>query len=434
MNTLQRYVLRETLAPMGLGLVVFTFVFLIGQMFQLTEYLLTPGIPAMLGIELILLILPSVMALTIPMAVLVGVLLGIGRLAADREILAIKASGISLIHLAKPIVILAIILSGAMMWANAKLIPYLNLKSADLMTQMLFHGLSAIPAGVPNELPTEGQSADMFIFINSKDADTGTLQGVTMKAVFEKEEAPAAGKKKLAELGTSGTEALAGATSASKAAKSAEKERKEKLSKADKTAEKIRKQEEEWNQLVNEPLTEVLIIAEQGKFEPQISERVVYVRLNKGSIHLADPDNKGAYDVIQFDTLTKGIVPVFDRMEKGVFERDPQEMSNGEIAEQIQVRDKGRKYSVELYQRFSVPLACIAFALIALPLAVYVRPTGKAVAFAISFLLILFYYGLLQYGVALGHANNPLGPVAIFLPNLVLAGIGGFMLYRVVTK
>ncbi len=429
MNTLQRYVLKEIIGPTGLGLLVFTFVFLVGQMFKLADRLLNSAIPTALAGELILLILPSVLAVTIPMAVLVGVLLGVGRLAADREILAMRASGISLFHLAKPVIGFTILLSGLMIWGNMRLIPYLNLKSADLQVQVLFQSLSGIPTGLPNPIPTKDTNST--IFIDSKEPGTGRMLGVTILSQMEADQQM-----------TNPEDAKTTANKAKrKEAKRLQKikleatsKKKDQLSKKEKLLELRLEQEQKWDDLVNKPVQDVLIFAESGMFDPQISERVVYVRLTSGTIHLTDPKDKGAYDIIKFDTLTKGIVPDFDKIEKGYFEKAPREMTTGELREQIKTRDKGRKYSVELYQRFSVPLACIAFGLIALPLAVYVRPTGKAVAFAISFLLILFYYGLLEYGVALGHANSPLGPVAIFLPNLIIASIGSFMLYRMVMK
>lgn len=416
---------------MGLGLLVFTFVFLVGTLLKLTDKLLESGVPAHLALELILLILPSVMAITVPMAVLVGILLGIGRLAADREILAIRASGISLFQIAKPIAALAILLSAFMIWANMQLIPYLNLKFADLQTQVLFKALSSIPAGEAFPIPTEGQGNDSSILIDYKDPDTGTMHGITMLAKWKADSSETANRTQLAELATSTTKARAELEAK---LKDDDKKKDKKKSKESALEERKLKEQQDWNELLNERMHEVLIVAESGVFEPQIENRVVYVRLTTGSIHLTDPDNKGAYDVIRFDSLTRGIVPSFDKIEKGYFEKDPREMTNRELKAQIAYRDKGRKYSVELYRRYSVPLACLAFALIALPLAVYVRPNGKAVAFGLSFLLILFYYGMLEYGVALTHNNSSIGPFAMFLPNLIVAGIGIFMLYRMVTK
>src|SRR5690606_14853344 len=107
--------------------------------------------------------------------------------------------------------------------------------------------------------------------------------------------------------------------------------------------ERRQKQQRQWDKLVNAPVQEVLIVAESGNFEPHIDERVVYAKLNHGSIQLPDPEDEAAYDIITFDTLTKGIVPTFSKIEKGYYEKDPREMSLGEIREQIQIRDKGRK-------------------------------------------------------------------------------------------
>jgi len=441
LTILQRYTLKEILAPTALGLVVFTFVFLVGQLFKLADLLLNSGIPGSIALELIALMMPGVLAITIPMALLVGVLLGVGRLAADREILAIRASGISLVHLAKPIVGFAIVVSGLMIWGNMKLIPYLTLKSADLQVQILFHALSAIPAGTPFPMPTGDDSQNISILIDAKDPKTNDLQGITILTQLESDKMKAPMNASASDINTTAVkEALqkkenAAISDAEKARNKAAKKAAKKNASSRQRAEARRlKQEKEWNELLTKPVQDVVILAQEGRFEPKINERVVYVHLKKGSIQMTDPNNPAAYDIIRFDTFTKGIVPSFNQIEKGYFEKAPREMSNAELRQQIRIRDKNRKYSTELYQRFSVPLACIAFALIAFPLAVYVRPTGKAVAFAISFLLILFYYGLMEYGQALAHANNPMGPVVIFLPNVIIAAIGCFMLYRIVTR
>lgn len=436
MNTLQRYVLKEILGPTGLGLLVFTFVFLVGQLFKLTELLLNSGIPASIAGELILLLLPSVMSLTIPMALLVGILLGVGRLAADREILAMRASGISMMHLAKPIIGFALLVSGLLIWANMKLVPYLNLKSSDLIVQISFRALSAIPAGFPFEIPTEGSEGKTQILIDSKDKNTGQMNGITLWTQMESGKKKMGAATQMADITTSDVKAAL--KDKAKRKKKKKKDSKQEISDAQKrtrkSAERKRKEEQEWDDLLNNEMQQVLILAKSGIFEPKIEDRVVYIKLTSGSIQLSDPHDKAAYDIINFDSLTKGIVPSFDKIEKGYFEKDPREMSTRELLDQIQIRDKRHKYTVELYHRFSVPLACIAFALFAFPLAVYVRPTGKSVAFAISFLLILFYYGLLEYGVAVGHSDSPFGPFAIFLPNVIIAAIGSFMLYRMVTK
>lgn len=122
------------------------------------------------------------------------------------------------------------------------------------------------------------------------------------------------------------------------------------------------------------------------------------------------------------------------RTEEGVYEKAPREMSVQELREKMKSNLKSGRYWTELLQRFSVPLACLAFALVAIPLAVYVRPTAKAIAFAISFLLIFMYYGLLNYGISLGKTGSSAAAFAIFLPNILLMLIGSLLIYRTVMK
>ena len=147
--------LRELLGPLAMGLTVFTFVMLVGTILKLTDRLFNGNVPGTLAGELILLQLPWIFSITIPMAVLVAVLLSIGRLAADREILAIRTTGINLIHICIPVLGLAGLLTVLMILANERLIPYLNQKSTDVGMQLQFHVLSGIPAGYPYDLPSE---------------------------------------------------------------------------------------------------------------------------------------------------------------------------------------------------------------------------------------------------------------------------------------
>ena len=103
MRLLDRYICREVISHAFLGLAVFTFVFFVPQLVRLMELVVrhTAGFGNVA--LLFLCTIPPVLAFTLPMAVLVGVLIGLGRLSADSEIVAIHASGISLRRLLVPI-------------------------------------------------------------------------------------------------------------------------------------------------------------------------------------------------------------------------------------------------------------------------------------------------------------------------------------------
>jgi LPS export ABC transporter permease LptF/LPS export ABC transporter permease LptG len=103
MRLLDKYIGREVASHAALGLAVFTFVFFVPQLVRLMDLIVRHS--GGLGTVLLIFLcsLTPVLAFTIPMAVLVGVLIGLGRLSADSEIVAIHASGISLRRLLVPI-------------------------------------------------------------------------------------------------------------------------------------------------------------------------------------------------------------------------------------------------------------------------------------------------------------------------------------------
>jgi LPS export ABC transporter permease LptF/LPS export ABC transporter permease LptG len=103
MRLLDRYIAREVASHSLLGLAVFTFVFFVPQLVHLMDLVVRHAGSTSSVALLFLSVLPPVLVFAIPMAVLVGVLIGIGRLSADSEIVALHASGISLRRLLVPI-------------------------------------------------------------------------------------------------------------------------------------------------------------------------------------------------------------------------------------------------------------------------------------------------------------------------------------------
>lgn len=113
MRILDRYIVREIFRHAFLGLVVFTFVLFVPQLVRLMELLVRhSGSSGQIG-KLFLFVFPGVLIFTIPMAVLTGVLLGLGRMSADSEIIALTALGVSRQRMLVPVGVLA--LTGALL-------------------------------------------------------------------------------------------------------------------------------------------------------------------------------------------------------------------------------------------------------------------------------------------------------------------------------
>ncbi|HXE90633.1 MAG TPA: LptF/LptG family permease [Terriglobales bacterium] len=94
MRILTRYILHEVLAHAALGAALFTFVLFMRDVGRILELVVRNSAPLPSIAEVFLLTLPSALSFTIPMGVLVGILIGLGRLAADSEVTAMRAGGI----------------------------------------------------------------------------------------------------------------------------------------------------------------------------------------------------------------------------------------------------------------------------------------------------------------------------------------------------
>lgn len=108
---IHRYLLNEIAWPTLLGLVIFTFVLLMGSYHSLVEMIIYRGVPLADVAVLFVKLLPSLLVITIPFAFLLGILLGFGRLSSDAETTALKANGIGLIEMTRPAFLLALITS-----------------------------------------------------------------------------------------------------------------------------------------------------------------------------------------------------------------------------------------------------------------------------------------------------------------------------------
>src|SRR5881397_1000042 len=102
-RTISRYLLRQHIAPLGFALAALTSLMLIQQVAKQLSGLLGKGLPTGVIVEVFVLSLPFIVAVTLPMAVLVAVLHVFTRLAADNEITALQAGGVSLTRLIAPV-------------------------------------------------------------------------------------------------------------------------------------------------------------------------------------------------------------------------------------------------------------------------------------------------------------------------------------------
>ncbi|MBI3990336.1 MAG: LPS export ABC transporter permease LptF [candidate division NC10 bacterium] len=108
MKLIDRYILRELIASFLIGLLLFTFVLMMGKVLHFTELLITRGVGVQTVLTLFLYLLPYSLMVTIPLAALLALLAVYSRLSSEGEVIALHVSGLSLRRLMVPGLILGV--------------------------------------------------------------------------------------------------------------------------------------------------------------------------------------------------------------------------------------------------------------------------------------------------------------------------------------
>jgi lipopolysaccharide export system permease protein len=136
MKILRNYILKEFLGAFTISIFVLTFVMLLGNLIRLAELIIAKGVPLLIAAKLFLYLVPYLFSFILPVATLTGVLLSIGRLSSDNELIAIRASGISLFRVMTPLLIVGLIISLFCILLNNEIIPSSHYRSRQVMIEM----------------------------------------------------------------------------------------------------------------------------------------------------------------------------------------------------------------------------------------------------------------------------------------------------------
>jgi LPS export ABC transporter permease LptF/LPS export ABC transporter permease LptG len=363
---LDRYLMTEILGPLGLGFVVYTFILLIRFLFQSAEMIIRRGLPVSIVGKLLLMTLPNIIVLTLPMSLLFGTLIAVGRLSSDSELIAMRASGLSLLTLYRPI----LLLSGMLTVLNTLLMVYalpwgnhaLQELRLEIATQTVAQQVE------PRVFYEEWEGKVVYVF----EVPQGSKR---WKGVFLAEAIPSTQKNQIT------------------------------------TA--------DWGEILVDPAGERLVL-----------------RLYNAIQHKVDLNAPDRYEISRHRRLDLVLDDQFTSEQKAKLSASKgiRELTLGEL------RDLARDPSVdaeqhnlarvEIHKKFSIPAACLVFGLFALPLGINNRRGGKASGFALSIGILIVYYVLLNNGEEAAHFGRMPAWLAMWLPNLLLAAFGIFLLVR----
>jgi lipopolysaccharide export system permease protein len=361
-RTIDRYIIREILVPFLLGLAVFTGILLIARILKLVELVVNRGVPLLEVLKLFSYIMPAFLEVTVPMALLLGVLIAFGRLSSDSEIVALHTSGVSLYQLMRPVVAFALVIYFVTLGLSMYARPWGNRLLRDGLYEIAKVRASA---GIRQQVFNDDFKG-LVIYVEEIEPPGTTLKGILISDTRN----PNQRNTIFARLGI----------------------------------------------VVNNEATQTLTL-----------------RLIDGSIHTFDATGR-TYSKTDFSLydlnldLDTALARVHQR------ELEPNEMTIGELRQAIAEKTAAGKASlaeqVELQRKFSIPFACLVFAMVAVPLGVQPTRAVRSRGFSTSLVLILGYYLMLSLGESLGERGTLPPVVALWIPNVVLAALGVTLLLR----
>ncbi len=358
---ISRYIFKEIAFPFVIILFVLTFVLLMGKLLQIMDLMVNKGISTLAIAQLIVFLLPSFLMFTIPIALLIAILIAMGRLSADNEITVLRASGVSLIQLYYPVAIASLIT-----FAFTIVIGYFLVPQSNFASKRLLFDIAQQNAGLGiKEKVFNADFNGIVLYAEKIPVDGNHMEGVMVSD----------------------------------------------------------------NRLADDPNT---IIAKKAFLISNPESLTVKLRLENGSIHTVSSDFKN-YRKIDFKTydinldLSSAINSTRDAAKSST------DMTMSELLSKMSNPGMGeaaiRELAIEVHKKFSIPLSCIFFALLALPLGIKSHRAVKSRGFAVGIIVVTLYYLLRIGGEALVETGSLPPAVGVWTPNLIFALLGISLFY-----
>ncbi|MBL8977791.1 MAG: LptF/LptG family permease [Gemmatimonadetes bacterium] len=177
MRLLDRYLVRQFISPLVFAFLAMTSIMLLNQVARRFGALVGKGLPWSVIGEVFLLCLPFIIAMTLPMAVLVAMLYTFSHLAADSEITAMRASGLSVGQLVRPMVLVGVLITAVNFWFTDQVLPESNARLRNLLINIQRKKPTLeLREQVINEIPPSG----LFLRASRIDPTSGRLRSVTI--------------------------------------------------------------------------------------------------------------------------------------------------------------------------------------------------------------------------------------------------------------
>jgi lipopolysaccharide export system permease protein len=443
MYLIYRHLLTSAAGPFFFGWFVITFLLMIDVLFRYVDLFVSKGVPFLLATKVLALSLGYTFALSIPMAVLIAVLMSVGQMATDNEITAMKACGISLWAVLRPLLFGAAVIAIGLTAYNHYVFPESNHTLANL--------LQDISRKKPMLEIREQQFTDlsdrMTIFVAEKDDRTGEIRDVKL---FEKEQPGGLSPRlTIAERGRivpdHASNSMLIELYDGEIHEVPDKEQPDRYQvirfrQHNLHLENMEQDFQESGRQARgdrEMNLNDLRAAAAGEREHQFA---VSARVNEQAGTLLEWQFKaldpGQRNVVlgQAEAPPPGpaLTEFLDRRFKST--RSQIELTAEQANHQVRLLEsyvaRESRFTVEFHKKFAIPFACLVFALLGVPMAVGTSRSGKGVSVSLALGVYLVYYAFLMTGEKLADKGRMDPFVAMWAANIVLLAVGIPMFVR----
>src|SRR5581483_11729686 len=388
MKILTRYILKEMLGPTALGFGFYTFIILMRQLFDFAGMIIRRSLPASTVLDLLFWSLPNIIVLTVPMSLLFGILIAVGRLSSDSEIIAMRALGISTRAIYRPVFIFSFFLFLLNFYLMNVLLPKGNTRLMALRAEIT---TSSIEKEIKPRVFYD-EYENVMIYVNDIDPRTGQWKGVFVAD----------------NRGDEPQQAVQAAAA--------------------------QRENESGAPLATQRSSQKIVLAETGNLSI-LPNKQVWLNLYDAETHFWDPRRPDRYD-LNSNVFQRMRLP--DRASapaNGTYARSLRELNLRELLEQARIarRHDRATYNlahVEIHKKFAIPFACVVFGVLGLPLGITNRRGGRSSGFSMSVAIILVYYIMINNGEQLAASGRLQPWIAMWAPNLILLALGIYLLGR----
>src|SRR5688572_24012885 len=174
MNILTRYILKEMLGPTFLGFLFYTSIIVMQRLFDMAGLIIRRSLSASAVGKLLLYSMPNIVVLTLPMSILFGILIAVGRLSSDSEIVAMRALGLSTRTIYRPVFLFSFTVFLLNLYLINFVLPEGNRQFVALRAELMTS--TAQQAIKPRVFYDEYDN--LMIYVDEVDLKTGLWKGV----------------------------------------------------------------------------------------------------------------------------------------------------------------------------------------------------------------------------------------------------------------